>query len=159
MDGAEDLGVQAGDQPHRFERVEQALMVAEGVFAEGDWHPAEHHVGRQFGNPGGQGGLEVVAMAAAVPEEFDHLDLASRRGHRSGLRQAHVLFAFDRGALRQRQTWQTGTQTKGAQGGEGKLATIHLASFLSDPKAKAINGACAPVYFWMRTKADSTPAL
>src|SRR6185369_12121652 len=73
VDGVEHLLLQLVDEPHRLERV-----VDLGVrlpAADRGMHALEGDVLRQLREPRPDRRLDRVAVRAAVPEEFDHLDL------------------------------------------------------------------------------------
>ena len=127
MHGVEHLGMQRGDQTQRFDRKVKPLVDPERILAEGDRDAAEGDIGRQLGGPGGEIGLEMVAVRAAVPEELDHFNLAGRRRHGGGLAQLHVVRAFDR-PLRLGHARQCGAQSgqaSHAKGVQRKLTTVH----------------------------------
>ena len=100
VDSVKDLAVHGLDHVEAFQCVVDLLMGNKGLVPEGDWNPAEIHVGGQFLDPCLDRRLEGIAVRAAVPEKFDRLDLAGR--HRLRLGEADIVLAFDRLGLSQR---------------------------------------------------------
>ncbi|MPM31711.1 hypothetical protein SDC9_78268 [bioreactor metagenome] len=126
--GAEHGGVQLGQQLHGFEREVQLLLRHEAGI-EGHGHAANRHVGRGALHPGFERGLKGVAVRAAVPEELDHLDLASRRVGGRGLLELDEILAFLElarlGLSGQGQGQAHGGGSHGTGRGQGKLAAFH----------------------------------
>ena len=77
-------------------RVERVVDPRQGLptFLEHHGNAAELDIGRQLRNPGAEDRLEIIAVRAAVREEFDHLDFLPRFDRLSVL-EPRVILAFD----------------------------------------------------------------
>ena len=91
MDGAEQGLMQLLLHADRFQRVEGSGKRHPGV-VEDAGHPFEHHVPGQLLRPGIEFRLHMETVRTAIPEEFQHLDLATLdRGRLRG--HFHVVLA------------------------------------------------------------------
>ena len=93
VDFAEDLGVQLVEQAERLDREEKPRVLARDLVPD-DGHALQHDPVRLRLLPGLEPRLERVAMATAVPESLDDLDLARRRADRLRDRVGDEVLAF-----------------------------------------------------------------
>ncbi len=92
MNRMEHARVQLGQQAHGFQGVVQPLLGLE-IRAETNRHALERHLGRQALEPRIELRLKGVAVRAAVPKEFHHLDLARCRLGGRRLAEHQVILA------------------------------------------------------------------